>query len=213
MRPHAGEPLTVDFVGGRMAHRRRFGGGRGQPLARAVGVRGTPAPRVVDATAGVGTDAFVLASLGCTVTLIERVPEAATALRTALAEARAHPDTGAIAERMTVVEGDAIALLAAPELDAPEVVYIDPMYPRSKHTAANARAMQRLQLLAGADTDSDQLLDVALNVATRRVVVKRPRTAPCLTGPAPSGDLRSAHTRYDLYGGALLRAVRTAGAN
>ena len=33
-----GKPLWVDFVGGRAGHRRRFGGGRGQLVARACGL-------------------------------------------------------------------------------------------------------------------------------------------------------------------------------
>ena len=32
--------IFVDFVGGAMAHRRKFGGGRGEAVAKAVGVKG-----------------------------------------------------------------------------------------------------------------------------------------------------------------------------
>ncbi|MEM6988361.1 MAG: class I SAM-dependent methyltransferase, partial [Pseudomonadota bacterium] len=170
-QPHS---LQIDFVGGRMAHRRRFGGGRGQTLARAVGLRGPGPLHVVDATAGVGTDAFVLASLGCDVTLIERLPEAAEALRSALAEATEHAETADIIARMALIEGDAIDLLQHWRQPLPDVVYLDPMYPRTKHKSANAKSMHRLQQLAGPDTDSEQLLAAALGVATKRVVVKRP---------------------------------------
>ncbi|BBI63970.1 hypothetical protein HSBAA_52760 [Vreelandella sulfidaeris] len=33
-----GNPLSVDFVSGKAAHRRRFGGGRGQLIAKACGL-------------------------------------------------------------------------------------------------------------------------------------------------------------------------------
>ena len=66
--------VFVDFVAGAMAHRRKFGGGRGEAIAKAVGIKGTELPSVIDATAGLGRDAFVLASIGCQVRLVERHP-------------------------------------------------------------------------------------------------------------------------------------------
>ena len=66
--------IFVDFVGGAMAHRRKFGGGRGEAVAKAVGIKGSYLPDVVDATAGLGRDAFVLASVGCRVRMLERNP-------------------------------------------------------------------------------------------------------------------------------------------
>ena len=72
--PQAPGPVKVDFVEGAVAHRRLFGGGSGQMIAKAVGVQSGVRPTVLDATAGLGRDAFVLASLGCRMTLIERQP-------------------------------------------------------------------------------------------------------------------------------------------
>ncbi|WP_445775347.1 class I SAM-dependent methyltransferase, partial [Shewanella sp.] len=64
--------INVDFVSGAVAHRRKFGGGRGQSIAKAVGLKQGVTPTVVDGTAGLGRDAFVLASLGCKVIMVER---------------------------------------------------------------------------------------------------------------------------------------------
>ena len=72
--PDAPGPVRVDFVEGGAAHRRLFGGGTGQMIAKAVGIQQGVRPRVLDATAGLGKDAFVLASLGCEMSLIERQP-------------------------------------------------------------------------------------------------------------------------------------------
>src|SRR5690606_8938845 len=80
-------PVFVDFIGGAVGHRRRFGGGRGQPLAKAVGLKGGENPRVLDATAGLGRDAFVLACLGSVVTLVERSPVVAALLEDGLLRA------------------------------------------------------------------------------------------------------------------------------
>jgi 16S rRNA (guanine1516-N2)-methyltransferase len=72
--PDAPGPVRVDFVEGGAAHRRLYGGGSGQMIAKAVGIAQGVRPRVLDATAGLGKDAFVLASLGCEMSLIERQP-------------------------------------------------------------------------------------------------------------------------------------------
>jgi 16S rRNA (guanine1516-N2)-methyltransferase len=64
--------LKIDFVTGAVGHRLRFGGGRGQDLAKAMGLRAGKTPMIVDATAGLGRDSFLLASLGAQVILIER---------------------------------------------------------------------------------------------------------------------------------------------
>lgn len=68
--PDAPGPVRVDFVEGGAAHRRLYGGGSGQMIAKAVGIAQGVRPRVLDATAGLGKDAFVLASLGCEMSLI-----------------------------------------------------------------------------------------------------------------------------------------------
>ena len=96
----------MDFVEGAVAHRRKFGGGRGQSIAKAVGLKSGAMPTVVDATAGLGRDAFVLASLGCKVTLIERSPVVAALLQDGLARAAQDPEIGPwVSERMHLLQG------------------------------------------------------------------------------------------------------------
>ena len=104
--------LTIDFVGGAVGHRHRFGGGRGQDLPRAAGFAKGFTPTIVDATAGLGRDAFLLASLGAEITLIERSPHVHARLAEAIAAARqADPATAQAAGRMTLLLGDARELL------------------------------------------------------------------------------------------------------
>ena len=194
-------PVYVDFVAGTAAHRRRFGGGRRQPLARAVGLKGNAAPTVIDATAGLGGDAFVLAGLGCTVRLIERSPIIAALLRDGLRRARQDPDIGPlVAERLSLELADSRDFLQrlAPE-QQPEVIYLDPMYPHRRKTALTGKAMRLLRQIAGADPDAPALLAAALSCARRRVVVKRPRPAPPLSGPPPTLHITAPNTRFDVY--------------
>jgi 16S rRNA (guanine1516-N2)-methyltransferase len=197
-----GNPLVVDFVAGRVAHRRRFGGGRGQLIARACGLVGGVTPSVVDATAGLGRDAFVLASLGARVLMIERVAAIHALLEDALARACRDAETTEIAQRLTLVHGDATRRLADLVADsgvAPQVVHLDPMFPHREKSALVKKEMRLFRLLAGDDDDAPRLLEAALDVATHRVVVKRPRKAPPIVGPAPRHVIEGKTSRYDLY--------------
>ncbi|MGJ8515797.1 class I SAM-dependent methyltransferase [Carnimonas bestiolae] len=200
--PTFGHPLHVDFVGGKAGHRRRFGGGRGQLIARACGFKAGVTPSVIDATAGLGRDAFVLASLGARVVMIERVPEIAALLEDGLVRAMAHPDVREIAARMSLQHGDASAQLAQLVADsgvAPQVVHLDPMFPHREKSALVKKEMRLFRELAGSDDDAPRLLEAALEVATHRVVVKRPKGAPPIQGPAPQHTVEEKNSRYDLY--------------
>ena len=130
--PRAAGPVHIDFVNGALAHRRRYGGGRGQPLAQAAGMKPGFNPTVWDATAGLGRDGFVLASLGCRVTLCERSATLAALLQDALQ--RADADIGGwVCRRLHLVHGDSSELLQnLSGRRQPEVVYLDPMYPPGK---------------------------------------------------------------------------------
>ena len=202
--PEAPGPLRVDFTGGAVAHRRQFGGGSGQMIAKAVGIQPGIRPRVLDATAGLGRDAFVLATLGCPVTLIERQPVIGELLADGLARAADDPETAPIVARMCLLRGDAIetlrALAAAGDEPArPQVIYLDPMFPERDKSALVKKEMRLFKPLAGNDDDAPALLAAALALASHRVVVKRPRKAPPIAGPAPSHALTGNSSRFDVY--------------
>lgn len=199
-----GKPLAVDFAVGRVAHRRRFGGGRGQLIARACGLAKGVTPSVVDATAGLGRDAFVLATLGAEVLLVERVAVIAALLEDGLAraQAQADPEVREIVARMRLVHGDAagdLVSLVAGSGVAPQVIHLDPMFPHREKSALVKKEMRLFRALAGDDADASRLLESALDVATHRVVVKRPRRAPPIAGPPPRHVLEGKTSRYDLY--------------
>ena len=104
--------IFVDFVGGAMAHRRKFGGGRGEAVAKAVGVKGDYLPDVVDATAGLGRDAFVLASVGCHVRMLERNPVVAALLDDGLARGYADAEIGRwLQERLQLIHASSLTAL------------------------------------------------------------------------------------------------------
>jgi 16S rRNA (guanine1516-N2)-methyltransferase len=199
--PKAPGPILIDFAAGALAHRRRFGGGRGQPLARAAGLKPGFNPTVWDATAGLGRDGFVLASLGCQVTLCERSAILAALLQDALHRAALDADIGGwIGERLHLIHGDSRAMLQQlAEPQQAEVIYLDPMYPPGKARVLAKKDIRALQELLGPDRDSGALLEVALQHARRRVVVKRPRRAGWLGDRKPDTCIDSKRTRYDIY--------------
>ena len=197
--PGAPGPVRVDFVGGAVGHRRQFGGGSGQMIAKAVGVQPGVRPTVVDATAGLGRDAFVLATLGCEVTLIERQPLIAVLLEDGLARAREDSDIAPIVARMRLQVGDAIQLMCAWGEDAPQVVYLDPMFPHRDKSALVKKEMRLFRPIVGDDVDAGELLEAALALASHRVVVKRPRKAPAVAGATVSFSLEGNAGRFDVY--------------
>jgi len=200
--PKAPGPVMVDFVSGAVAHRRKFGGGAGQQIAKAVGIKSGVRPRIADVTAGLGRDAFVLATLGCEVTLVERSPVVALLLDDGISRGRVDLEVADILARMQLHGGDAIDWLrrfSDTDPDRPEVVYLDPMFPHSKKTALVKKEMKLFRQLIGDDSDTADLLKQALITATHRVVVKRPRLAPVIEGPAPSFVLEGKSGRFDIY--------------
>jgi 16S rRNA (guanine1516-N2)-methyltransferase len=195
-------PVRVDFVSGVSAHRRKYGGGNGQSIAKAVGISGAYKPTVLDATAGLGRDAFVLATLGCDVTLIERHPVVYLLLKSGLQCAQYEVEIADIMTRMKLLQGNSIELLRdwfKLGYEQPDIVYLDPMFP---HTTASAEAKKEMKLfrtLVGADIDEDQLWVQADAIARCRIVVKRPAKAPPLAGKAPSYSLLGKANRFDIY--------------
>jgi 16S rRNA (guanine1516-N2)-methyltransferase len=71
------------------------------------------------------------------------------------------------------------------------------MFPTGRK-AAERKPMRVLRRLVGADGDAAKLLGHALQVARRRVVVKRPLRAPALGG-TPTTTHKGKALRYDVY--------------
>lgn len=203
-------PVSAEFASGAADHRRKFGGGKGQMIAKAVGVKAGVYPQVLDATAGLGQDAFVLASLGCRVQLLERNPVVASVLLNGLHRARE------AAQGLTEQESDAALLDVLQRMHGQygsllqpldgfqlqpqyDVVYLDPMFPARQKSASVKKAMSVFHSLVGSDPDADALLPIALQVARYRVAVKRPRKAPFLNDQSPSYQLLGKSSRYDIY--------------
>jgi len=194
--------IFVDFEAGKNNHRRLYGGGKGQDFAKALGLQKFPKATIIDATAGLGGDAFVMATLGCKVTLIERNPVIQQLLSDGLARADSSedPDVQTISARMRLVQQHAISYLDKLEADEyPQLIYLDPMFPEREKTALVKKEMRFFHDIVGKDEDSAELLEIALTRAIERVVVKRPLRAETLNSYKPDFDIRGKTVRYDVY--------------
>jgi 16S rRNA (guanine1516-N2)-methyltransferase len=174
-------------------------------LAKAIGAKSMgESTWIVDATAGLGQDAFMLAYMGYKVTLIERSSIVATLLSHAISKVR--PDSWAFStvHRMHLLHRDAKQWLTEQSemlksTQKPAVVYLDPMFPHRDKKSLSQKSMQILQQLLGQDLDAETLLPLAKSVATERVVVKRHRASPHLCNEIPQIIFEGKSHRFDVY--------------
>jgi 16S rRNA (guanine1516-N2)-methyltransferase len=181
-----------------VAHRLRFGGGRGQDLAKAMGLRAGKTPTIVDATAGLGRDSFLLASLGAHVTMIERSEKMHALLVQGMD--RADQEGGQFRDiigRMTLLKGDAKDLI--PDLSG-DAILIDPMHPPRKKSALVKQELRQVREIVGTDEDAADLVRVAIAHARKRVVLKWPAKADPIEGIKPcTHQICGKSTRYDVF--------------
>ncbi|MEK7356714.1 MAG: class I SAM-dependent methyltransferase [Bdellovibrionota bacterium] len=198
-------PLTVDFLSGAMKQRFKTGTSKSEPLAKALGLRGFEhPPTVLDATAGLGTDAFIMSGMGCRVRAIEKSAAIHALLEDGLARLRA----GVWAEpwistaaRLRFERGDAVEIMKRlDQRSRTDIVYLDPMFPEESHSksALPKRTMQIFRRLLGAGDDEAALFDAAMRAAKARVVVKRPPQAPPISGK-PTHQVEGKTARFDVY--------------
>jgi 16S rRNA (guanine1516-N2)-methyltransferase len=190
-------PLSIDFL--QYYHDMTLGQGGRRLLLKALGIKDKIRMHVLDATAGLGRDAFFMAKFGIDVTMIERSP----LLSQLLSHALQHNQT--TIKRLKLLSGDALKLI--PTLPAFEVIYLDPMFRQKKSTAKVKKDLQMLQLLHQNEAhDEVELLKIALKHCKQRVVVKRPIQAPFLGLIQPQWSLRGTNIRFDVYTHPMFKA-------
>lgn len=189
-------PWRVDFLSSRWLRRAGAIRHTKELLAQAVGVSPGQACTVLDATAGCGEDGWLLALMGCDVTLCERSPVMAMMLQDGVL--RAQHDARFQHVRAQCVASDATEWLRQGDR-AYDVIYLDPMFPETGSSAVPQKTMVMLRELVGTDPDADQLLEVVWGHARQRIVVKRSKVAPVLAGRKPSFQKKGRTHRFDVY--------------
>ncbi len=150
---------------------------------------------VIDATAGWGKDAFLMARMGFAVTAIEISPAIAAMLADGIERNRSLNPFLQISHRF----GDFTSSCRQLQ-PRPDAVYLDPLYPPGRKKSVKVkRRMEILKSLAAAESKFDELFQAAMAVSAKRVVVKRPHFAPVHQSHKLSFSLTGKLVRYDVY--------------
>ena len=193
-----GNPVMVDFIHGKTGF--RFLRASHEMVVKAVAGRSKEPLSVIDATAGLGRDSFILAAAGFAVRSIERHPAIACLLWDGLDRAKLSLEGEVVADRISLHWGVAHTILSdLPEPERPDVVYMDPMFPERTKQALVKKEMRLFRDVVGDDLDGEALLEVAMTTARKRVVVKRPRKAEAVAGRKPGYQLLGKSSRFDVY--------------
>ena len=187
--------LHLDLNEGRVGYRAKSVSKNNELIARAIGIKSHYRPKVLDATAGMGRDALIMAKLGCPVIMQERCFPIYLLLENALD--RLFQNQLKLTNLLTLHKVDSINALTKEE--SIDVIYLDPMFPARKKSALVKKEMRLFKKLAGDDLDADQLLKSALQAQVKRVVVKRPKNAPQLLELNPNFEIKSKNFRFDVY--------------
>lgn len=160
-------------------------------LARAIGVKSGPRPKVLDLTGGLLGDTLLFLSFGCEVVTLERHPIISFLIKSALANAH-HPALN----RLNFVPTDALTYLE--QAAAFDVIYFDPMFEDPSQKALPKKKMRIFRSLIGPDADAIKVFEAARKLRPKRLVVKRPRLSVEIA-TAPSVKFEGKSTRYDVY--------------
>jgi len=190
------KPFHIDFCQGKLAHR----GTRANKelLGKAISLKKLNTPKVLDATAGLGRDGFLLASLGCEVVLIEQNPVLYLLLDDALKRYEKYrKESGQPQLNLKLLHQDAIEFLKSS--DTYPVIYLDPMFPERNKSALVKKEMRFLHDIVGPSENDSALLEISLQKAEKRVVVKRPLHAEFLANRKPDFSYKGKAIRFDIY--------------
>ena len=184
-----GHAITLDWNDVQWKQRAR--GARGQdPLVKVS--LATQGAWILDMTAGWGRDAMVMAQAGGHLTLLEKNPLMAAMLF------QAHQSLidFNLQSNIRCVWANAHDYLKN-MTEKPDVIYIDPMHPERQKSALVKKHLQVLQQLVPPNEDVEELIQLALQHALKRVVVKWPEKQSAHF--KPSYSVHGKTIRFDVY--------------
>lgn len=189
-----GMELRCDLT--RMLPRVKAGKLSHELLVKAAKVKGIDAPRAIDATAGFGEDALLIAAAGFDVQLFEADPVIAALLADGLSRAADNLQLAPIVARMHLTQGDSIIAMRTMSENV-DVIYLDPMFPARQKSAAVKKKFQLLHHLEAPCANEEEMLFAAIAAQPRKVIIKRPIKGPLLAGVKPSYSISGKAVRYD----------------
>ncbi len=192
-------PLIVDFVSMVEKIRTQTHQLQSELLIKACGLNKKSNQTVLDATAGIGTDAFLLHSTGAIVSMVEFHPLLYSLLNDGVNNYLEYlPQEN----DFTVTYADSCNYMLDASNEKRDIVYLDPMFATKNKNALVKREMQLIQLVHSHlpyTSDQAQLLSAAKGFAKSRVVVKRAINASFLDQQQPNYSLKGKAIRFDVY--------------
>lgn len=177
-------------------------------LVRAVKLKGKENLRVLDCTAGLGEDSFLLAAAGWEVVLCEYNKYIFSLLEDTIQRALQSEELKDIAGRMNCIftDGkDCCDIISEKKpLDKvgvfqPDVIFLDPMFPGKTKNSLTNKKLQLFQKLESPCRTEEELFSAALAANASKVVVKRPVKGAYLAGKTPGYSIEGKTIRYDCY--------------
>lgn len=188
------EKISVDFLAGEFQQRLKTLG-KSQPLFKAMAIEEGDA--ILDATAGLGKDALSFCHFGALVTAVEENPMVFSLLEDGLARALLHPlFKKKFGGKINLVQGSSLDFMKARK-EKFNTIYLDPMYPHEEKSAKPKKEMAFLREILSETENIQELLEVSLKSATKRVVLKRPHGSEAIG--QPSHSFESKLVRFDMY--------------
>ncbi|CAL4324601.1 class I SAM-dependent methyltransferase [Buchnera aphidicola] len=168
-------------------------------IIKAIGIKKKPFLNVIDATAGLGKDSFMMFSYGCTITMIENNPILSILIYDGLKRSYNDPIIGnIIKKKMKHINHSSINIQSL-NLQKPDVIYLDPMFPRKKKKSLPKKHMNTIQNLVKKDSDTQLLFNACKNFAKNRIVVKRKKNFKIISKNKPNYMIYSKKYRFDVY--------------
>lgn len=177
-----------------------------QALVRAIGFKGR-AFSILDITAGWGQDAFLLSLCGCQVTALESNPFVFHFVKNSLeahSTQRKRRDgiNPASCERpsgnIQLIFADSLSYLKNIKTEnRPDIIYMDPMF-GGKKTRLSQKSIHILKEIVGPTANKQELFELALKKALKKVVVKRHRLEPSIGKNKPS-VFKARSICYDVF--------------
>ena len=85
----------------------------------------------------------------------------------------------------------------------PDIIFLDPMFPKRQKSALVKKKFQLLQQLEQPCADETELLRAAMGVHPRKIIIKRPLKGPYLAGVKPDYSISGKSIRYDCLVGKI----------
>ncbi|QCI19093.1 class I SAM-dependent methyltransferase [Buchnera aphidicola] len=191
--------IKIDFLSKQNNYRCLNFKKKHEALYKALGIKKNYSPYVIDATAGFGKDAFLIAFWGCYVLMIERHPIIAALLKDAMQRAHENKNIGNwLKKRLHLLCNDSTKIFKMP-IVKPDVIYLDPMYPKNKKKALPKKNMQFLRKIINYSDNNENLLYISRKFAKKRIVVKRPSYAKPLSNEKAEFSISNKNHRFDIY--------------